>query len=79
MSNFYRMNEHWQFETMHTFEADDGTLQEQQYRIYRDLSSWQMALTLADRDNRSGKDEKLVYVTLTLKAFPSQKLSLNTP
>lgn len=79
LSNFYRMNEHWQFETLHTFEADDGTLQEQQYRIYRDLSSWQMALTFADRDNRNGKDEKLIYVTLTLKAFPSQKLSLNTP
>ncbi|MES2307688.1 MAG: hypothetical protein V4507_02410, partial [Verrucomicrobiota bacterium] len=76
-SNFYRLNEHWQFENMLTFEANDGKLEEQSYRIYRDLSSWQLALTIADRDNRGGQDEKLVYFTLTLKAFPSQKLSLD--
>lgn len=76
-SNFYRLNEHWQFENMLSFEADDGTLQEQSYRIYRDLSSWQVALTLADRDNRRGPREQSVSVTLTLKAFPSQKLTLD--
>jgi LPS-assembly protein len=76
-SNFYRLNEHWQFENMLSFEADDGRIEEQSFRIYRDLSSWQLALTIADRDNRGGQDEKLVYFTLTLKAFPSQKLSLD--
>lgn len=76
-SNFYRLNEHWQFENSLSFEADDGTLQEQSYRIYRDLSSWQLALTVAGRDNRGGPSEKMVYFTLTLKAFPSQKLSLD--
>ncbi len=76
-SNFYRLNEHWQFENNLTFETDDGKLQEQSYRIYRDMSSWQLAMTLANRDNRNGKNETSVYFTLTLKAFPSQRLSLD--
>lgn len=77
LSTFYRMNEDWQFETLHNFEANGMFLQEQQYRIYRDLSAWQLAVTLADRNNRHGDHELVGYFTLTLKAFPKQEISLN--
>lgn len=74
LSWFYRLNENWQFETRHWFEGADGRLQEQQYTIYRDLTSWQLAFTIMDRDNGGGKNEELAYITLTLKAFPNEKL-----
>jgi LPS-assembly protein len=77
VTSFYRLNEHWQFSTQHSFETDDGELEEQSYTIYRDLSAWQVALSLKDRNNRGGEHEQLVYLSFTLKAFPNQQLSVN--
>jgi LPS-assembly protein len=70
---FYRMNEHWQFETQHQVDAESGRLQLQQYTIYRDLDSWKLALTLADTEE-NGKDQESIFFTLTLKAFPQYNL-----
>ena len=74
---FYRLNEHWQFETQHQFEATNGRLQLQQYTIYRDLDAWKLALTYSDGEVENGKGDQTVYFTLTLKAFP--KYNLHTP
>jgi hypothetical protein len=49
-------------------------LEEHEYTVYRDLSAWQMALSYRDRDNRQSKSEQQVYFSLTLKAFPNQKI-----
>jgi LPS-assembly protein len=70
---FYRMNEHWQFETQHQIDAQSGRLQLQQYTVYRDLDSWKLALTLADTEE-NGKDQESIFFTLTLKAFPQYNL-----
>ena len=67
---FYRMNEHWQFETIHQFDTDDSQLQEQTYSVYRDLSAWQLGVSVGQRNNRDAKSEEMIYFTLTLKAFP---------
>lgn len=75
--SYWRLNENWKFFQSVSFEADDGTLQEQRYEIYRDLRAWDLALGTALRDNRNGDDEFLVYMTLTLKAFPEAALSAN--
>ena len=74
---FYRMNEHWQFETQHQFEASGGRLQLQQYTIYRDLDAWKLAFTYSDAADRNGKGDQSVFFTLTLKAFP--QYNLHTP
>lgn len=70
---FYRLNEHWQFETQHQIDAQSGRLQQQQYTVYRDLDSWKLALTLADTEQNS-KDQQSIFFTLTLKAFPQYNL-----
>ena len=70
---FYRMNEHWQFETQHQFDVNNQRLQLQQYTIYRDLDAWKLALTFADGEE-NGKGDESVFFTLTLKAFPQYNL-----
>jgi LPS-assembly protein len=70
---FYRMNEHWQFETQYQFDVQDSHLQQQAYTIYRDLDSWKLALTLANTEE-NGKDQESIFFTLTLKAFPEYNL-----
>jgi LPS-assembly protein len=77
LGSFYRLNENWQLSQNLAFEADDGTLQEHRYSIYRDLTSWNMSFTAAFRDHRDIRDEILFYFSLTLKAFPDQSLSFS--
>jgi LPS-assembly protein len=74
---FYRMNEHWQFETQHQFETETGRLQLQQYTVYRDLDAWKLAFTYSDAQDENGKGDQTVYFTLTLKALP--QYNLHTP
>ena len=52
----------------------DGSFSEQSYTVYRDLSAWQVGLTFAQRNNQGGADEEIVYLSLTLKAFPAASL-----
>ena len=73
---FYRINEHWQFEGQEQFEAETGHLQLQQYTIYRDLDAWQLGMTFSDSEYNN-QDNRSVYFSLTLKAFP--KYQLHTP
>jgi LPS-assembly protein len=70
---FYRLNEHWQFETQHQFDVTNQRLQLQQYTVYRDLDAWKLALTLADGEG-NGKGDESIFFTLTLKAFPQYNL-----
>lgn len=77
LNNFYRINEHWQVETEHDFEASNGQLQQQEYTIYRDLSAWQMATTFRQRYVSDKQNDLAIYVSFTLKAFPSLDLTTN--
>lgn len=74
--SFYRINESWKFSNSLSFEAEDGTMQEQRYTIARDFTSWNVSLSGAYRNNRDVQDEYIVYLGFTLKAFPEQSLSL---
>ncbi len=69
-SFYYRLNENWGLRTYHIMEARDGTLEEQNYTIYRDLRSWTSALTFRVRENRAGPTDFTIAVTFSLKAFP---------
>ena len=73
--NFYRINEHWQVEARHQFEATSGNLQEQEYTLYRDLSAWQAALTFAENEYPGRPSDLSVSLRMTLKAFPEAKVS----
>jgi lipopolysaccharide assembly outer membrane protein LptD (OstA) len=71
---YYRLNEDWGFRASQRYEARDGTLEEQQYTIYRDFRSWTGALSFRIRDNRVGPTDYGVAVTFSLKAVPRYKL-----
>jgi LPS-assembly protein len=74
-SLYYRMNENWGAHIAERFEAQNGTMQEQYYSIYRDLRSWTAAL-IVRVDQGSGQPTDLtVGITLSLKAFPRFKLN----
>ena len=77
LSSFWRLNENWKISQSISFEADDGRIQEQRYAVYRDLRAWEMAVGTAIRDNRTLEDEFLVFMTLTLKAFPEAALTVD--
>jgi len=75
---FYRMNEHWQFSSKYNFEATTGQLQEQDYTIYRDLESWQVAANFTERKVNNGVNETAIYFTFTLKALPNAQITTNS-
>jgi hypothetical protein len=76
----YRLNENWAARVAERFEARDGTLEEQQYTIYRDLRSWTAALSLRIRQNHDvgAKNDFTIAVTFSLKAFPRFGLGSDT-
>jgi hypothetical protein len=76
-STYTRLSDQWGFSTVHRFEADDGTLEVQQYQIHRDLASWTASIGAIIRDNRGGEEEFGVLLSLTLKAFPKITVPLD--
>jgi len=75
---FFRLNDNWGLRTTHSFNAQDGRLQEQFYTIYRDLRSWTGALTFRLTDNGSGSKDFTVAFSFSLKAHPHQRLGGDT-
>ena len=73
-SLYCRLNENWGVRLLHRYEARDGTLEEQQYSLYRDFRSWTGAITFRIRENRIGPTDYGVGVTFSLKAIPRFKL-----
>jgi len=69
-SIYYRLNENWGARATHHYERRDGTMEEQQYTVYRDFRSWTSALTLRIRDERTGPTDYTVAFTFSFKAFP---------
>ncbi len=75
---FYRLNENWGTRLAHYYDARTGTLQEQDYTLYRDLRSWTAALTFRFLDNQSSGHEFAVAATFSFKAFPRFKEGQDT-
>lgn len=73
---YYRINDNWGISAYERFEAEDSTLEMQQYSIHRDLSSWAMALGGVIRDNRGTTEYGLVF-SLTLKDFPGVRIPID--
>ena len=77
VDTYTRLTDNWGLSTSHRFEADDSTLEYQQYSIHRDLASCTATLGGIVRDNRSGEKEYGVLFSLTLKAFPKVRLPVD--
>jgi hypothetical protein len=75
---YYRLNENWGLRASHRFSAVDGTLQEQDYSIYRDMRSWTAALTFRVLNNVNGQEDFGVAFTFSLKALPRFPLGADT-
>jgi LPS-assembly protein len=75
---YYRLNENWALRASHRFSAVDGTLQEQDYSIYRDMRSWTAALTLRVLNNVNGQQDFGVAFSFSLKALPRVPLGGDT-
>lgn len=77
IGTYTRLGEQWGFSTSHRFEAEDNTLEIQQYQLHRDLASWTAGIGAIIRDNRGGKEEFGILMSLTLKAFPRLSVPLD--
>jgi hypothetical protein len=77
-SLYYRINENWGAHIAERFEAQNGTMQQQIYSIYRDLRSWTAALTLRVTQGPGQPTDFTAGVTFSLKAFPRYKLNTDS-
>jgi LPS-assembly protein len=75
---FFRLNDNWGLRTTHSFNAQNGRLQDQFYTLYRDLRSWTGALTFRLTDNGTGSKDFTVAFSFSLKANPRQRLGGDT-
>lgn len=69
-----RLNENYAFRTRLQFEARDGTLEEQEYTLYRDMTSWVGALRFKVSENRNGPTDFSVSLGFQLKVMASPNL-----
>jgi hypothetical protein len=67
---FFRLNENWGTRFAHYYDTKTGTLQEQDYSIYRDMRSWTAALTFRELQNIGSPPDYGVAFTMSFKAFP---------
>ena len=77
LGTYTRLSDQWGFSTQHRFEAQDSTLEIQQYQLHRDLESWTASIGGIIRDNRVGDEEYGILLSLTLKAFPKITVPLD--
>jgi hypothetical protein len=73
---YARVTENWGFSAYQRYEAEDSTLELQQYSVHRDLSSWVASLGAIIRDHR-GQDEWGLLFSMTLKDFPSVRIPVD--
>jgi LPS-assembly protein len=68
---FVRVDDNWGVRATHSFNAQNGRLQEQAYTLYRDLRSWTGALTFRVEDNVGSSPDFTIAFQLSLKANPA--------
>lgn len=77
LSTYTRLSDEWGVSTAHRYEADDGTLEYQQYAVHKDIGSWVASAGGIIRDNRVTDLEYGLFLSLTLKAFPKVRLPVD--
>ncbi|MBV9390857.1 MAG: LPS assembly protein LptD, partial [Verrucomicrobia bacterium] len=69
-AGYLRFNENWGFSIYEDYEMATGIINEQDYAIHRDLSSWTASLGIQARNNGGGKTSVGLILTFTLKDLP---------
>ena len=78
VSVHYRLNENWGVHVAERYEAQSGSLQEQDYTLYHDLRSWTGALTFRVTQGTGQPTDFGAFITLSLKAFPRLPLGADS-
>ncbi len=79
----YQLTRHWSARLYERFDMEDGTWEEQSYSLRQETHDWYIDYGFRDlgRHKESGeptaKAELAVFVSVTLKAFPSSTLKFN--
>ena len=76
VGGYCRLNDNWGIGVQEQYEGATGTLEEQRYAVYRDMSDWVASFGGIIRDN-AGVKEYGVLFTITLKAFPKLGFDLS--
>jgi LPS-assembly protein len=76
VGGYYRLDDNWGVGFQEQYEANTGTLEQQRYAVYRDLTNWVASFGAVVRDN-AGVKEYGVLLTFTLKAFPKFGFDFN--
>ncbi|MEM0895262.1 MAG: hypothetical protein AAGJ79_00145 [Verrucomicrobiota bacterium] len=70
LTTYTKLTETLGVSTFHRYEADDSTLEYQQYSLHKDLTSWSMGIGATIRDHREGDTDFGIVFLMTLKDFP---------
>lgn len=73
----YRLARNWVVKAYERFDMHDGQWEEQEYQLRQELHDWLINYGFRYRSQRTGEDEKAVFVSVTLKAFPGTTLGVN--
>ncbi|MEI6085381.1 MAG: LPS assembly protein LptD [Verrucomicrobiota bacterium] len=73
----YRLSRRWVAQMYQRFEMQDGQWEEQDYVLRQELHDWFIAYGFRYRSERTKSDEKAVFFSFTLKAFPGVQLGFN--
>lgn len=63
----YKINEKWKVRAYERFNMLDGSFEEQEYTVYRDLHCWVAELTY---NTKTYSDDQTIWFVMRLKAFP---------
>ncbi|MEM6910479.1 MAG: LPS assembly protein LptD [Verrucomicrobiota bacterium] len=74
---YRRLSDEWGVGIREIIELEEGTLELQQYSLYRDLTSWTAALGVVIRDNQRDELNYGLALTLSLKGFPGATAPVN--
>jgi len=73
----YRLTRRWVAQVFERFDMQDGQWQEQDYVLRQELHDWYISYGFRYRNQLVGRDEKAVYFSVTLKAYPSMHTAFN--
>ncbi|MGD0652320.1 MAG: LPS assembly protein LptD [Verrucomicrobiia bacterium] len=73
----YRLSRYWTAQTYQRFDFRDGTWEEQDYMLRQETHDWYISYGFRYLNQRTQGHDMAVFVSLTLKAYPSVQLSAN--
>ena len=73
----YRLTRRWVAQVFERFDMQDGQWQEQSYVLRQELHDWFLSYGFRYRNQLVGRDEKVFYFSVTLKAYPSTHVVFN--